>query len=217
MLACPGFSQQTVFNVPSNETIESGGWFFQHQTSLRFWKPERRWVQTDGFGYGIAQGLEIDATLFNLDVSQPSQTRGGLGFKYLLPLGSADPESAPADILIGDMGIVGDSEHRFGNWGYLMLGVNLHGSGTRVFGGAFHGTQALFGKTTLGFLCGFEQHAGKRWTVQADWLSGSHDLGYLVPGLGYRLHAHWRISVGYQVPNPGSGGFHALVVQVTRS
>ena len=174
-------------------------------------------VQTDGFGYGVTGRLEIDATLFNLDASGPSQVRGGFGFKYLLPLGSTDPYRAPADLLVGDMVIVGDADHRFGNWAYSMLGVTLHRSGTRMFGGTFHGTQTLFGQTAFGFLGGFEQHAGKKRIVQADWLSGDHGLGYFVPGLGYTLHPRWRISAGYQIPNPGSSGFRGLVSQITRS
>lgn len=216
-LAFPAFSQQTVFNAPSDEAVKKGEWFFQHQTSLRFWNPERRWVQANGFGYGITDRLEIDATLFNLDASQASQARGGFGFKYLLPLGSSDPDSAPVDILFGDMGIIADADNRFGNWAYSMLGVKIDGSRTRMFGGAFHGTKSLFGKTTLGFLGGFEQRAGENWTLQADWFSGDHDVGYFVPGLAYAFHPHWRISAGYQLPNPGSTGFRGLVFQLTRS
>jgi hypothetical protein len=217
LLAVPAFSQQTVFNVPSDEAVEKGSWFFQYQTSVRFWEPDRRWVQNYGIGYGITDRLEVDATLFNLDISQPSQTRGGVGLKYLLPLGSSDPNQAPADIVLGDMGIIGDGEHRFGNWAYAMLGVNIHGLQTRIFGGAFHGTTSLFGKNTAGFLGGFEQRVGEKWTVQADWLSGKQDLGYFVPGLAYAIRPHWRISAGYQLPNAGSNGFRGLVFQLTRS
>jgi len=216
-LVIPIYSQQTVFNVPSDEAVEQGDWFFQYQTGVRFWHPDSRWVQNYGVGYGVTDHLEIDATLFNVDVSQPSQTRGGFGFKYLLSFGSPDPNQAPVDILFGDMGIVGEADHRFGNWAYAMLGINIHGPRTRIFGGGFHGTKSLFGKTTAGFLGGFEQRVGGHWTIQADWVSGDHDLGYLVPGVAYAIHRHWRISAGYQLPNPGSTGFRGIVFQLSRS
>jgi hypothetical protein len=32
LLVSPIFSQQTVFNVPSNEAIDKGSWFAQYQT-----------------------------------------------------------------------------------------------------------------------------------------------------------------------------------------
>lgn len=211
------YSQQTVFNVPSDEAVEKGSWFFQFQTTTRFWHPEPRWVQNYAIGYGITDHLEVDATLFNVDVSQPSQTRGGFGFKYLFSFGSSDPNQAPVDLVLGDMGVIGDADNRLGNWAYAMLGLNVHGPRTRIFGGGFHGTKSLFGRTTGGFLGGIEQRAGEKWTIQADWVSGDHDLGYLVPGFAFAIRPHWRISAGYQLPNPGSSGFRGIVFQLSRS
>ena len=95
--------------------------------------------------------------------------------------------------------------------------INIHGLRTRILGGGFHGTKSLFGKTTAGFLGGFDQRVGGNWTIQADWISGDHDLGYLVPGVAYAIRRHWRISAGYQLPNPGSAGFRGIVFQLSRS
>ena len=40
---------------------------------------------------------------------------------------------------------------------------------------------------------------------------GDHDLGYLVPGVAYASRRHWRISAGYELPNPGPAGFRGIV------
>lgn len=214
-LAGTADAQQTIFNVPSGDISTKGDWFFQHQTVARVSSPEAKWVQTNAFGYGISNHVELDASVYNLDPARPEETVGAAGFKYVLPLGSESARIAPR-VVAGDMLLIGNAQHRVGNWFYSMLGVTLSPTHTRLTGGGFHGTQSLFGRRTKGALAGIEQPLGTRWTLQADWFSGHHDLAYWIPGVVYRCTDHWMVSLGYQIPDSKAPGYRAVVLELTR-
>ncbi len=54
-----------------------------------------------------------------------------------------------------------------------MVSGELVRTGTRVTGGWNAGSSVLFERTT-GFLGRVEQTLPRRWTLQADWVSGRH-------------------------------------------
>ncbi len=97
-----------------------------------------------------------------------------------------------------------------------MVNAEFSRAGLSLTGGVTSGTRLLFGQKTTGVLAGVEKHLNQRWMIQADWFSGTHDLGYLIPGVVYQAHPNWTISLGYQVPNPHSQGFGAVVFELTR-
>ena len=207
-------AQQTIFDVPSGDISVKGDWFYQHQTVARAWSPERRWIQTNAFGYGIGFHTEIDTTVFNTDAEHLSNTLGSIGFKSSLPI-HGDEARVPLKFVVGDLLTVG-AEHHTGNWSYAMLQATAPRIHTRVIAGASAGTAALFGRRTTGVLGGVEQPLTSRLTFQADWFSGKHDLAYAIPGLVYRFSRHWMISAGYQLPNSKSPGYRAAVLELTR-
>jgi hypothetical protein len=222
-LALPAFGQQTIFNVPSGDIAEKKDWFFQHQTTTRAWNPGRSWVQTNAFGYGIGHYIELDATLFNLDAHDPKAATLSAGFKASIPL-LGKQAKMPLRLVVGDMFEFTErpldqapfrNPHE-GNWAYLMLNTEMPRLKMRVTGGITEGTTVLFGQRAVGFLGGLEQPLSKRWTFQADWFSGNHELAYVIPGLVYRFQDRWMISMGYQIPNRRTQGVGAVVLELTR-
>lgn len=210
------WGQQTIFDVPSADVSERHDYFYQHQTVARAWSPERQWVQTNAFGFGLGSHLEWDLTQFNFDPRHPKEVIGSTGMKASLPL---TPESSrvPTRFVVGDMIQFGAANDRHvGNWSYAMLNVALPVTQSRLTGGFHHGTSLLFGERTHGFLGGIEQPLSARWMLQGDWISGRHDLGYWIPGIVYRPVRHWMISLGYQIPNRRSPGYRAIVFELTR-
>ena len=215
--------QQTIFNVPSADIAVKKDWFFQHQTTTRVWNPGRSWVQTNAFGYGIGHYIELDATLFNLDVKHPKDSTLSVGFKTSIPL-LGEKAKMPLRLVVGDMFEFSErpldqsrvrNPHE-GNWMYAMLNTEIPRLKTRITGGVTDGTKVLFGERTNGFLGGVEQPLSNRWTFQADWFSGHHELAYLIPGVVYRFQERWMLSVGFQVPNKPSTGARAIIVELTR-
>ena len=224
LFALPLFGQQTIFNVPSPDISVKHDWFFQHQTTTRVWNPGRSWVQTNAFGYGIGHYVELDATLFNLDLKQPKDSTLSVGFKASIPL-IAEDRKMPVRLVIGDMFEFTersfDKTERFrnpreGNWVYAMLSTEIPGIKTRISGGFSDGTKILFGQRSNGILGGIEHPVSKRWMLQMDWFSGQHELAYWIPGVVYRFRDRWMVSLGYQVPNHSDFSSRAIVMELTR-
>lgn len=215
--------QQTIFNVPSADVAVKKDWFFQHQSTTRVWDPGRSWVQTNAYGYGIGHNLELDATLYNLDIEDAGDPAFSAGFKYSVPL--LGPKSKlPVRLVVGDMFEFTErsfdasrlrSPHE-GNWAYVMLSGELPSSKTRITGGFSDGTKILFGERANGFLGGVEQPLSKRWMFQVDWFSGHHELAYWIPGVVYRFQERWMLSLGMQMPNHATVGRRAIIVELTR-
>ncbi len=222
-MALPLFAQQTIFNVPSADIAVKKDWFFQHQTTTRAWNPGRSWIQTNAYGYGIGHYIELDATLFNLDLKDPGDSTLSVGFKTVIPL--LRPTSRmPLRLVIGDMfefterpfdGTRRRSPHE-GNWIYAMLNTELPRLRTHITGGISDGTNILFGERANGFLGGVEQPLSKRWMFQIDWFSGRHELSYWIPGIVYRFRERWMISLGIQMPNHDEVGQRAVILELTR-
>jgi len=203
-------AQQTIFDVPSADVAVQHDWFYQHQTVARAWSPERHWIQTNAYGYGVGLHTELDVTWFNLDLTAPRLSNASVGFKTSLPV-----IGEHARFVFGDLVQVDGSGH-MGNWAYSMLQLQTRRTGTRLTGGISSGTSVLFGEKTTGVLGGVEQPIGRRWMFQADWFSGRHDLAYAIPGLVYKFHSHWMASFGYQIPNRHAHGYRAVVLELTR-
>lgn len=214
LLPIPALAQQTIFDVPSADVSGKKEWFYQHQTVIRAWGGDRRWIQTNAFGAGVGHSLELDATWFNLDV-RSRESVGSAGFKWSPRLNSEE-SAVPLHFVAGDMVEFRSGQPRSGNWTYAMLSAELPRSHTHLTGGVSSGTRVLFGERTTGALAGVEQHLSERFMLQADWFSGKHDLAYLIPGAVYRVSRHWMVSLGYQIPNPGAAGFRAVVFELTR-
>lgn len=215
LLALPVLGQQTIFDVPSADVSPRGGWFYQHQTVARAWSGERRWVQTNAVGVGLGHEFEVDATWFNVERGALRESAPSAGFKWsprLTPAGAA----VPLRFVAGEMVQFRADSPRFGSWTYAMVSAELPRSRTQITGGVTSGSRVLFGERTTGVLAGVEEHLSDRWMLQADWFSGGHDLAYLIPGVVYRTSPHWMVSLGYQIPNRRSGGFGAIVFELTR-
>ncbi|MEJ7608084.1 MAG: hypothetical protein WKF37_17900, partial [Bryobacteraceae bacterium] len=152
-------AQQTIFDVPSADVSDRRDWFYQHQTVSSAGAGSKRWVQTNSFGYGVGRNSELDVTVFDLDYESPSEALGGFGWKTSLPVGGEDSKYK-SRLVIGDMVQVGSSEEgarRTGNWAYVLWSTEFARTKTRLTGGGFHGTAALFGNNVFNFLGGIEQ------------------------------------------------------------
>ncbi|MCX6599511.1 MAG: hypothetical protein NTV70_24415 [Acidobacteria bacterium] len=216
LMVLPASAQQTIFNVPSAEGAGHGQWFYQHQSTARAWDPGRRWVQTNAFGFGVGHSLELDTTWFNLDPTDVAASAASVGFKWS-PRLNAEDSLVPLRLAVGDLVEFHGPTPHVGNWAYLMLNAELLRDRTFLAGGLSTGTQVLFGeRRTTAAMASIEHWLTKRWLVQADWISGTHDLAYVIPGVVYRASPHWMVSLGYQIPNRHSHGATAIVFELTR-
>ena len=172
------------------------------------------------YGAGVGFGTEIDSTVFGLDVSEPADTLGSVGFKTSLRV-NGEQSTLPSRIVFGNLVLAGarteKREQRTGNWCYVMWSTGILAVRTKLTGGVSHGTSVMFGERTVFAMAGIEQQVTPKWMFQADWMSGKHDLGYWIPGCVYKPWRRWMISFGYQFPNPGAPGYRAVVFELTRN
>jgi hypothetical protein len=101
-------------------------------------------------------------------------------------------------------------------------------SSNRLTGGLSYGSHHNFGyklipgrdglpnqkekRTPFCFIGGIEQPLFKNWSFIADWYSGTHNLADFIPALQYRI-GHQVIIAGYKIPNWGSGGKQAFILE----
>lgn len=215
LFASPLLAQQTIFDVPSGDVSGRKAWFYQHQTVARTWNPGRTWIQSNAVGVGVGHALELDFTWFNVETKAVQESSPSVGFKWSPRLNRKDSR-VPLRFVLGEMVQIRGRDPHAGHWTYAMMSAELPKSHTHLTGGYTAGSSALFGRRSSGLMAGIEQHLNHRWMLQADWFSGKHDLSYLIPGVVYRASDHWMISLGYQIPNPRSKGFGAVVFELTR-
>jgi hypothetical protein len=173
----PGSAQQTIFDVPSADVSPKGGWFYQHQSVVRRWNGDRRWIQTNAVGVGTGGAFEIDATWFNRERGAWAESAPSVGFKWSPRLNYAE-SAIPLRFVAGEMVQFRGASPESGHWSYAILSAEIRHSETHLTGGFTAGSHILFGERTTGAMFGIEQHLSKRFMLQADWFSGRHGLSY---------------------------------------
>ena len=204
--ARPAGAQQTLFNVPSADVLESGKVYLEEDNLWRSGRPEDTFFTLRGVaGLGehaeggvnvggfVAQGRPVPSATLALKW-QPYRagawalTAGIHGLFFLR--GSTD--GSP-------------SAHVYGHAAFTPA------DGTRITGGVWYATSG-FADTgvTRGVLAGFEQRIAPSLNFQADWYSGRNGLGYFTPGFALTL-GQWVIYAGYSFKNQDSHENAALI------
>lgn len=214
------FAQQSLFNVPSTQETVKGRLFGQVQLTGT---PHGGEVNTT-IELGILRWLEIGMNLFHMplyrvsDVEEPGATassattvnanvwfdpaswfaieiggQGGVGF-------------APGSHLLEPV-LFGWATARFeapGRWGSYVVGGY---TGTR--GALGHGPPA-------GGLFGFEIPLWEHYIhAQGDWVIGLNAISVAVVGVVIFIGKNFQLSLGGQLPSPGSGNGFGGVVELT--
>ena len=213
-------AQQTIFNVPSADIAEKNSFFYQHQTSLRPWLPERSWQMTNNLGYGIGKYTEIDTTLLGLDAfaGEHGWDKGsalGLGFKSALPLFAKRYKQEELKFVFGELMPITSQARTLGSWSYAEFSGRLPKLGTRITAGINYGTKQIFNRNQFSYMLGYEHNLNKHWMLQGDWFSGTHGQSAFIPGIVYIFNNGTMLSFGYQIPNPHAQTSAGFIFELT--
>lgn len=213
-LVSPAFAQQTIFNVPSADVTPKESVYLETESQFRPWAPNRFWLGTQYFAYGIGHGAEIDVTL---SVSSPASGNIALGggFKKIFLISPQRFPKREFKLTVGEIVPVSLQGQGVGSWTYSHLSGRIPRLNGRITAGVSVGTRQLFGRNTAGFIGGFEQPVTKRFTLIADWFSGTHANGYFIPGFSYVISGPTTLFVGYQLPNTHRVGPQGLVIELS--
>jgi hypothetical protein len=216
-VACnPALSQQTIFNVPSPDTLPRGKVFIQHESQFRAWNPDRFWLGTEYLAIGAGANTEIDATLFNLRAPNAGSPVLAVGFKKGFPVCAERWPSREFKLIVGQMLPITLGDGGVGNWSYATISGRLPRLKTRISGGYSTGTRQLFGRTTAGFIGTYEQPMTKNFSLIGDWYSGTHANGLFIPGFSYAFPKQVTLYGGYQIPNNKASGRSGFVIELAK-
>ncbi len=204
------FGQQAIVNMPSADITPKGQGFVMHETQWRPWNEGSYWYGTNFFTYGVGKNTELAVTTYNAGSPTVRNQNVGLGFKSAIPLGGGNAEKK---LTVGSMALVNYKGMGVGNFTYSHYSFRLPKAKTRLTMGGWFGTEQLFKKNTGNFLGGVEHPINKKFILLTEWFAGTHDLGFVIPGVLYHPTPRQIIVVAYKFANDPRNGRNGLVLE----
>ncbi|HEX5817723.1 MAG TPA: hypothetical protein VFY20_02525 [Gemmatimonadales bacterium] len=206
-------AQRTVINLPSADQTAKGEFFALHESNFRAWGDDGYYATTNFLTYGISARVEAAFTVYNLGAPVADNRALGVGYKASLPVQHLAPVIPDFTLTFGQMGIVG-LDGGGGLWTYGHLSGRVPGLGTRIAAGASAGPEVLFGAEDKAHFIAFVEHPlPAHFFLVAEWFSGEHAYGDLVPGITWR-HGGVVAVLGYKISNAPGSSTDGMVVEV---
>lgn len=205
---CPPLrAQQTIFNVPSADVLDSGKAYLE--TDELFRPTDPRFSSTTVRGvFGVAPRIEAGVNFGGLISPGPVIPTATVAVK-IQPVQAGD-----FTLTAGGYGLFYLEGSRGGNpagLGYGFVSYRLPKLGTRIELGGWYSSAGYAGPaSTGGMLATLEQPLPgiEGLTLAADWWSGENSIGYASPGLIYTF-GPWTAYAAYSIRNgdpKGNGG-----------
>ena len=211
-------AQRAIISMPSADTTPAGEVFVMHESQARPWAPGPYWNTTHFFTFGVGNGFELTATLFNVEAPITDRPGLALGFKMTKPLLTEALPTSSVAVTFGMKAVISLAGQGTGHWLYGHLSARLPVLRTRVAAGWSHATSQLFKVEKLVFIGSIEQPLGtEKLNAVAEWFSGQHDLGNFVAGVTFHPNHSWIFVLGFKVPTSGpeyGAGKHAFIAEV---
>lgn len=110
------------------------------------------------------------------------------------------------------------ADRRFQNfsWWINSLDFDAPNGPSRLFAGTCFCNKAFGGRAGFAPMLGLETPlVGDRLLFQFDAILGRYDTSVMVIGAVYNFRNRWQLSLGAQIPSPGSGNAHGVVLEWT--
>jgi len=207
-------AQSVIVSVPSTDVTRPRELMLAHESQLNVWTYDKPYWNSFSFAtYGIGRNIELAATLYGLSSPGSGNVAVAAGYKHRVPL-MRDSVWEPT-IAFGQMIPVSLSGSGLGFWTFGVASTRLPGLRTRLTLGPSYGSRQIFGRTVVSLLGGVEQPVAKKISLIADWFSGSHDLGALVPAIQWNVTHAFIVIAGVKIPNSARGGPVSGLVELT--
>lgn len=209
-------SQQTIFNVPTTDVLDSGKVYAELDASL---KP------TDGsvvakFSSFVPRIVVGAGSSVEIGLNLTGNIQPGSDSTTLVPTIKWKPYQGKDNgwaLVVGDNLFipVRNRGYNAGNYAYAELSKTFQ-SGTRVtFGGYDFTRKVVATANRAGGQFGFEQPVNKKVSFAADWLTGKHGAGYFTPGIVFKAGPKVTGYAGYSIGNTNvSNGNHFFLLEL---
>ncbi len=205
----PAHGQQTIFNVPSADIMDAGKTYFEWDATVGDTSPSASLTSrmVRGIGRNMEAGINVPS------VSAP--TASMLAIVPTLKWKLYDTRSHDFTLIAGNEVFVPVMRRTYtlGDSFYVEGAKSFH-SGTRVSTGVYDFTAGVMDHANrAGLMAAVEQTINARMGVAADWYSGNNTMGYVTPGLNYKLSNSVTALAGYQLGNHDlTQGNHSLLL-----
>ncbi|OLY90938.1 hypothetical protein SAMN05444008_1173 [Cnuella takakiae] len=220
--------QQNFFNVPSSDITQKGASFFQQQ--VNFYKGGVQFNAT--YNHGLGKGFEVGVNYLGLTMAATDHklhmpfNDHELPYNPFLALNAQKRFSLSEHLTVaagGQYGVTTTTVLRKGGYAYANMVLNEEAVGFKAVAGLYGATNSFFGAGSrlggdvpIGIQAGMEQALVKdKVVLQADYISGRHNISEVVLGGACYLNSKWILSAGYQLPGRLSKSVHALVLELT--
>lgn len=202
---CPGSSAQAqslIVGIPNADVTERGRVALTHESQALDLLGTPSWNSFSFITYGLAEHLELSASLVNLSAPRAGELVLGAGFKYVLPIAPARTRDWEPRITFGTTALFSLDRAAVGGWAYAHASARLPVTRTRLTAGVSYGSELLFGagNNPVSFIAGVEQPITPWLWFVADWYSGQHTLGALIPAVQFNV-GRSAIILGYKIDN----------------
>lgn len=217
-----GYGQQNLFNVPSVEATPKDRFFFQNQFNVNL-NTQSNLTLCYGLGNGFEVGMNVfDVPLYNPNVRRQELTRESqqpdVLVNTLKVFDVAERWKIGVGTQFGQTSPVFDDRVRLVNFTYANSSYELPEDWGKLYGGLFYANGEYRGRRgdPVGLMFGCDIPIVKdKFHFMADLLTGRHDLSVAVVGGVIFLPRGWQLSLGAQVPTPGSRNQYGGVIELT--
>lgn len=210
LLLPAAWAQQTVFNVPSADVLPRGKAYFELDVTAA---PESGDVgATPRMVFGLGRNFEAG---FNLGAF--STAPGSVpSFVPTIKWKVYEWRKQGVSLLAGDSVFIPleTTSFRAGNYAYVQLSKQW--MRTRVTGGVYHFTRGVVaGASRAGGQFSVEHTLTPKVALAADWYTGDHSVGYVTPGLIWKVTPRVTLYPAYQIGNRRAGaGNHQFLFEL---
>ncbi len=204
-------AQQTVFNVPSGDVLDSGKVYgelditYMHSNDLAGFTPR--------IVIGVGRRVEVGLNMNGLSTANELQTTLSPTIKWK----AYDGGKSGWAMLVGDDLFlpVQNRAYDAGNYVWAEF-TKTWSTKTRATFGAYHFTpNVVDAAQRAGGQFAIEQPVGSRITIAADWYTGAQSLGYITPGIIVKVSSKLTWYGTYQFGNRGAGnGDHQFLAEI---
>jgi hypothetical protein len=215
-VSMPSVAQQTIFNVPSADVLERGKVYVELDAAF---KPVSQSAQAKfssfvpRFVIGIGKRVEVGLNLTGNIQPGRDTTTVVTAIKW-----RAYEDHSKSFALFAGSNLyfpIRSAAYRFGTNSYLAGSKTI--SKTRVTVGGFWASKHVLAPNAArgGAMVGIESTLSKRYTIAADWMSGSHANGYFTPGLIFKPKPRIAAYLGYSIGNDNAAkGNHYFLFEI---
>jgi hypothetical protein len=192
-------AQETVFDVPSADILDSGKAYGELDGTVRPVDPLATFTPrvVVGIGHGIEVGINFDG------LSAPDL--GELEISPTLKWQLWKDKTSGWSFYVGDdiFFPVHERTYDAGNYVYASF-AKVWKHGTRVGIGGYDFTRNVVANANrAGGQFTFEQQINNRFTLAAEWYTGKQAAGYVNPGAIIKLNSKLTLYAAYQIGNAG--------------